>query len=150
MIHEHANIEGIFIRLKRAGDRITGAFCGEPYAREVIWTGKRFEQYDKDLRAHRGRRPRLRVMMNFYVPAVGAMKIFEGTQDWFRDVHRLRDRCGLDKWIFEIQRYGNPGERQTTYDIEPSVRIDAEMRARIAAADQYDLAAIAAWAGQPR
>ena len=36
---KHANQGGIFVRLTSNGDKIVGAFCGEPFAREVVWTG---------------------------------------------------------------------------------------------------------------
>ena len=72
MADKHANSGGIFVRLANNGDKIVGAFCGEPYAREVIWTGERYEQFDENNSAHQGKRPSLRVMLNFYVPAEGA------------------------------------------------------------------------------
>jgi len=78
MADKHANSGGIFVRLANNGDKIVGAFCGDPYAREVIWTGERYEQFDENNSAHQGKRPSLRVMLNFYVPAEGAMKVIEG------------------------------------------------------------------------
>lgn len=139
MADKHANPGDIFVRLTNDGDKIVGAFCGDPYPREVIWTGERYEPFDENNSAHLVKRPSLRVMLNFYVHAVGAMKIIEGGTVWFKDVLKVRDKYGLDKWLFEIERHGDAGDPTTTYSIFPEERIDDEMRARIAAADRHDL-----------
>lgn len=144
MADKHANSGGIFVRLAANGDKIIGAFCGEPYAREVIWTGERYEQFDENNSAHQGKRPSLRVMLNFYVPAEGAMKVIEGGTVWFKDVLKVRDKYGLDKWLFEIERHGDAGDPKTTYSILPEEKLDDEMRARIAAAEPHDLKSIGA------
>ncbi len=144
MADKHANSGGIFVRLAANGDKIVGAFCGEPYAREVIWTGERYEQFDENNSAHQGKRPSLRVMLNFYVPAEGAMKVIEGGTVWFKDVLKVRDKYGLDKWLFEIERHGDAGDPKTTYSILPEEKLDDEMRARIAAAEAHDLKSIGA------
>lgn len=142
MADKHANSGGIFVRLANNGDKIVGAFCGEPYAREVIWTGERYEQFDENNSAHQGKRPSLRVMLNFYVPAEGVMKVIEGGTVWFKDVLKVRDKYGLDKWLFEIERHGDAGDPKTTYSILPEEKLDDEMRARIAAAEPHDLKSI--------
>lgn len=144
MADKHANSGGIFVRLANNGDKIVGAFCGEPYAREVIWTGERYEQFDENNSAHQGKRPSLRVMLNFFVPAENAMKVIEGGTVWFKDVLKVRDKYGLDKWLFEIERHGDAGDPKTTYSILPEEKLDDEMRARIAAAEPHDLKSIGA------
>jgi len=142
LAEQHANQGGIFVRLTNNGDKIVGAFCGEPHAREVIWTGDRYEAFDEDNPGHSGKRPSLRVMLNFFVPAEDAMKVIEGGTMWFKDVLKVRDKYGLDKWLFEIERHGESGDPKTTYSILPEEKIDDELRAHIAAAEPHDLAAI--------
>lgn len=142
MADKHANSGGIFVRLAANGDKIIGAFVGEPYAREVIWTGERYEQFDENNSAHQGKRPSLRVMLNFFVPTENAMKVIEGGTVWFKDVLKVRDKYGLDKWLFEIERHGDAGDPKTTYSILPEEKLDDEMRARIAAAEPHDLKSI--------
>ena len=139
---KHANQGGIFVRLTSNGDKIVGAFCGEPFAREVVWTGERYETYDPSV--HTDKRPSLRVMLNFFVPAEGDMKVIEGGTVWFKDVLKVRDKYGLDKWLFEIERHGDAGDPKTTYSILPEEKLDDEMRARIAAAEAHDLKSIGA------
>ena len=140
LAEQHANQGGIFVRLTNNGDKIVGAFCGEPFAREVVWTGERYETYDPAI--HTDKRPSLRVMLNFFVPDEDAMKVIEGGTVWFKDVLKVRDKYGLDKWLFEIERHGESGDPKTTYSILPEEKIDDGMRARIAAAEPHDLAAI--------
>ena len=137
---KHANQGGIFVRLTSNGDKIVGSFCGEPFAREVVWTGERYETYDPSV--HTDKRPSLRVMLNFFVPAEGDMKVIEGGTNWFKDVLKVRDKYGLDKWLFEIERHGEAGDPKTTYSILPEEKLDDELRAGIAGADPHDLAAL--------
>lgn len=137
---KHANQGGIFIRLAANGDKVVGAFCGEPFAREVVWTGERYETYDPTV--HTDKRPSLRVMLNFFVPDEDDMKVIEGGTNWFKDVLKVRDKYGLDKWLFELERHGDAGDPKTTYSILPEEKLDDAMRTRIASAEAHDLAAL--------
>jgi hypothetical protein len=141
---KHANSGGIFVRLAGDGDKTTGVFCGEPYAREVIWTGERYEDYDAKNPAHQaeGKRPSLRVALNFFVLAEGVMKVIEGGTQWFKDVLKVRDKYGLDKWSFEIERHGDAGDPKTKYTILPEEKIDAALRQRLSTVTQHELAAV--------
>ena len=58
---------------------------------------------------------------------------------WFRDVIAVKDKYGLDKWIFDVKRVGKAKDPRTKYVILPEDRIDEEMRKRIAACRQHDL-----------
>jgi hypothetical protein len=140
MADKHANSGGIFIRLTGDGDKVVGAFCGEPFPREVVWTGDRYETYDPDV--HTDKRPSLRVMINFYVPAERDMKVIEGGTVWFKDVLKVRDKYGLDKWLFEIERHGDAGDPKTTYTILPEEKIDPALQDEIADAGLHDMAAL--------
>ena len=137
----HANQGGIFIRLASNGDKVVGAFCGEPHAREVHWTGEKYEECQGDGCPHcgGGKRPSLRVMLNFFVPAEGEMKIIEGGTNWFKDVLKVKKKYGLEKWQFEIERHGEAGDPKTTYSILPEEKIDDELRARVAAVELHTL-----------
>lgn len=132
---------GLFVRLANDGDKIIGAFVGEPYAREVHWGGERYEKCQGDGCPHcaGGKRPSLRVMLNFFVPDEGEMKIIEGGTAWFKDVLKVRDKYGLDKWLFEIVRHGDDGDPKATYSILPERQIDTEMWTRIQSADLHDI-----------
>lgn len=141
---KHASTNGLFVRLTSDGDKVLGAFCGDPFVRQVLWTGERYESYDPENPDHRGagKRPSMRVSLNFFVPSDNAMKVVEGNAQWFKDVCKVRDKYGLDKVLFEIERHGESGDPKTTYTILPDAPIDAELRQRIAAAALHDLAAV--------
>jgi hypothetical protein len=141
LAEKHASAGGIFVRLANNGDKVTGVFCGEPHAREVIWTGERYETYDAKNPAHQidGKRPSLRVAINFFVPAEGAMKVIEGGTQWFKDVLKVRDKYGLDKWSFEVERHGEAGDPKTKYTILPEEKIDAALRQQVEAAQAHVL-----------
>jgi len=140
MADKHASSGGIFIRLTGDGDKVIGAFCGEPFPREVVWTGDRYETFDPDV--HTDKRPSLRVMINFYVPAEQDMKVIEGGTVWFKDVLKVRDKYGLDKWLFEVERHGEAGDPKTTYTILPEEKLDDAHKGEIAGAGVHDLGAL--------
>jgi hypothetical protein len=142
MSDKHGNSSGIFVRLTANGDKVVGAFCGEPYAREVLWNGERYEVFDENNPAHQGKRVGMRVSLNFYVPAEGAMKVIEGGSVWFKDLLKVRDKYGLEKWLFEIERHGESGNPKTVYSILPEEKLDDALRADIAAAGLHDLEAL--------
>jgi len=144
LAEKHANAGGVFVRLATHGDKVTGVFCGEPYAREVVWTGERYEAYDAKNPDHQGegKRPSLRVAINFYVPAENAMKIIEGGTQWFKDVLKVRDKYGLDKWSFDIERHGEAKDTKTKYTILPEEKIDGALKASLAQAELHDLPAM--------
>jgi len=48
MVNKYIKSTDIFIRLTNNRNRVVGAFCGDPYARELIWTGEKFEQLNKN------------------------------------------------------------------------------------------------------
>lgn len=140
MADKHANSGGLFVRLNGDGDSIVGAFCGEPFPREVVWTGERYETYDPDV--HTDKKPSLRVMLNFYAPAEHEMKVIEGGTVWFKDLLKVRDKYGLERWLFEIQRHGDAGNPKTKYTILPEEKLSAEQLEEIAGLGLHDLASL--------
>jgi len=46
MADQHAQGSGLFVKLPNDGDRVVGVFVGEPYPREVVWTGERYAEVD--------------------------------------------------------------------------------------------------------
>lgn len=140
LVEKHMGQGGLFVRLSNNNDKIVGAFCGEPYSREVVWTGERYETYDASI--HRDKKPSLRVMMSFYVPAEDDMKVIEGGTAWFRDLVKVREKYGLERWLFEVERHGEARDPKTKYTILPEEKIDASMQARIEEAGLHDLAAL--------
>ena len=149
MAEKQAEGGGKFIRLKNDGDKIVGAFCGDPHTRYVLWTGERVEDYDPSNPAHKDQKPSLRIMVNFYVPAENAMKVYEGGVKWFRDVAKVRAKYGLDKWTFEIERHGVVGDNKTTYSILPDEKVDVAKMIEESGQSLHDLSALNAGAVAP-
>jgi hypothetical protein len=141
LANKHEKFGGIFIRLTNNGDKIVGAFCGDPFSKELHWTGDRYEECTGEgcKFCAVGKRPTLWVMLNFFVPAEGVMRVIEGGVSWFKDVLKVRDKYGLENWIFEIERHGETGDPKTSYSILPETKIDDEHRAKINAAELHDL-----------
>ena len=132
---------GLFVRLANHGDSVTGGFVGEPYAREVHWGGERYEECTGDGCSFcgEGKKPSLRVGMNFFVSSENDMKIIEFGVLMFKDLLKVRDKYGLHKWFFEIERHGQAGDSKTRYSILPDKQIDKEGQAQIDGANLHDL-----------
>lgn len=140
---KHTSSGGIFVRLANDGDKVVGAFLGDPLAREVHWTGERYEECpgaeNKCSHCAESKRPSLRVSMNFYVPAEKAVKVIEGGSTWFKDLLKCRDKYGLDRWLFEVERHGASGDPKTSYTILPDERLTDEQRGQLAGLQLHDL-----------
>jgi hypothetical protein len=135
---------GLFLRLASDGDRVVGVFCGAPLVREVVWTGERYETHDPDNPAHRGegKRSTTRVAVNFFLLPEGTMKVLEGSLAWFKDVLQVKNKYGLDRWSFEVQRHGAAGDPKTRFTVLPESQLDDAQRARIARTPLHDLDAV--------
>ncbi|MBN1653893.1 MAG: hypothetical protein JXA30_08970 [Deltaproteobacteria bacterium] len=141
LTEKHASANGIFIRLSNHGDKVVGVFCGDPYSREVHWTGEKYEECKGEGCQYcgAGKRPSPRMMLNFFVVEESKMKVIEGNSTWFNDVLKVRDKYGLDKWVFEIERHGESGNPKTSYSILPEEKIDDALRTQIQTAELHDL-----------
>lgn len=144
LAEQHAGAGGVYVRLANNGDKIVGVFCGEPHAHEVHWTGEQYEECTGRACTWcgTGKRPSLRVALNFFVPTQNSMRIIEGGTAWFKDVVKVRDKYGLDTWQFEIERHGESGDPKTTYSVLPDRKIDPDIFAKIQAAKLNDLVAL--------
>lgn len=142
MADRHNQQGGLFVRLSGDGEKVVGAFCGEPFPREVFWNGERYETYDDKNPAHEDKRPSFRVALNFYVPAENAMKVIEGGARWFKDVLKVREKYGLEHWLFEIERHGDAKDPKTRYSILPDQKIDDALRARMEQSPLHDLESV--------
>jgi len=133
---------GLFIRLTNNGDKIIGAFVGEPLAREMHWVGDKYEECTGDGCPHceKGKKPGLRVAINFFVPAENRMRIFEQGVFWFNDLMKVKTKYGLENWFFEMERRGQPGDSNTRYTILPETKITEEQRTQIDAMPLNELA----------
>ena len=146
MAKKHTGSGGIFVRLRDHGDKVVGAFCGDPNAREVVWNGQGYDPYDEDV--HAGQRPALRVTLNFYVPSERKMKIIEGGTEWFNSLLKVEEKYGLGEWLFEIERSGAAKDTKTKYSILPEARLSDEQKAEIEHLGLHDLDALGSGGGK--
>ena len=74
--------------------------------------------------------------------------MIEGGTAWFKDVVKVRDKYGLERYAFEIERHGAAGDTKTTYTILPDERLTEEQRAEVAALQLHDLGKVLAGGGR--
>jgi hypothetical protein len=67
------------------------------------------------------------------------VKVLEQGVMFFKDLVRVREKYGLDKWAFEIQRHGAAKDPKTTYSILPEHQLSAEQQKAFQALPQHDL-----------
>jgi hypothetical protein len=138
---QHRAAGGRFLKLND-GDRVVGCFVGDPLVRRLVWNGSAYERYDEDNPAQKGKRPTMRMAVNFYVPSEGAMKVIDLNAMATEDVLKLRVKRPFNAWLFEIERDGKPGDTKSRLRIMADDTISPELRAEIAQADQHDLKAL--------
>ena len=125
--------DGLFVKLTNHGDKVVGVFVGEPLAREVHWSGERYVSClgEGCSFCGGGKKPSLRVSVNFFQLPERSLKIIEGGLGWFKDLIKVREKYGLDQWTFEIERRGEAGNTKTTYSILPEEKQSAELQVEI-------------------
>lgn len=131
----------LWVKLRDNGDKVVGVFLGDPYPREVIWTGERYvdastpeaQPFIKE-----GKKPSLRIVINLAVRNDQGwdVKALEQTATFFKDVMKVDQKYGLDGWSFEIERHGAAGDTKTTYSILPEEKLS---KADIKALEELDL-----------
>lgn len=133
---EHSGGGGKFVRLVNDGDKVCGAFIGQPFSREVIWSdaangGKGGNVPFTSAHEAEGKKPRLLVAFNFYDRETKELRVFEQGVTFYRDLLRFKEKYGLDTRYFEVQRNGKAKDSNTTYSIFPDDEIPAEDREKI-------------------
>jgi hypothetical protein len=144
---------GTFLRLADHGEKFIGAFVGNPHFHDFVWnpTAERYDEWTAEAEAA-GKKKVTRYSMNIYVlkiglgkewksvPAAEAVKIWECNNQVFSDVLKVKEKYGLDKWFFEVERNGKKGNSKTTYSVLPETKLDDEQMKIIAGLKLHDLA----------
>jgi hypothetical protein len=141
--------DGLFVKLDD-GDKIVATFLGDPHIDENVWNEKLGKYEPFDAKIHGGKTPTPKYRMNVFVwtkQAQGSEKkekiekvqIIDCNNATFKDVLKVRDKFGLDKWCFEVERQGKKGDTKTTYSVMPEVQMDDAMLAKIKEAKLHDL-----------
>ncbi len=143
--------DGIFVKLDD-GDKVVVTFLGEPHIEELVWNEKlgKYEPFDAKLHAGKSATPKYKMNVVVWTKQaagadskkekIEAVKIIDCNNATFKDVLKVRDKFGLDKWCFEVERQGKKGDTKTTYSVMPEVQMDEAMLATVKAAKLHDLA----------
>ena len=135
---KHDADSSTWLKLANDEDKAIVVFLGEPYPREVSFVDGKYVPADDAVRAA-GHKVSLRVAYNVALPETGEVKVLEQGVMFFKDLVRVREKYGLEKWAFEVQRHGAAKDPKTTYSILPERQLTAEERKSFQAVELLDL-----------
>ena len=138
MAKKHDADSSTWLKLANDEDKAVVVFLGEPYPREVSFVDGKYVPADEAVRAA-GHKVSLRVAYNVALPETGEVKVLEQGVMFFKDLVRVREKYGLEKWAFEVQRHGAAKDPKTTYSILPERQLTAEERKSFQAVELLDL-----------
>ena len=138
MAKKHDADSSTWLKLANDEDKAVVVFLGEPYPREVSFVDGKYVPADDAVRAA-GNKVSLRVAYNVALPETGEVKVLEQGVMFFKDLVRVREKYGLEKWAFEVQRHGAAKDPKTTYSILPERQLTAEERKSFQAVELLDL-----------
>lgn len=138
MAKRHDQGGSLWLKLANDGDRAVVVFLGEPHPREVCFVDGKYIPFDDKLKAQ-GFKPSLRVALNVALYDSHEVKVLEQGVMFFKDLVRVREKYGLTKWAFEIQRHGAAKDPKTTYSILPEHQLSAEQQKGFQALALHDL-----------
>ena len=139
MAKKHDQGGSLWLKLGNDGDKAVVVFLGEPHPREVCFVDGKYMPFDEKLKAQ-GLKPSLRVALSVALYDSKEVKVLEQGVMFFKDLVRVREKYGLEKWAFEIQRHGAAKDPKTTYSILPEHQLSAEQQKAFQALPQHDLA----------
>src|SRR5262249_6319306 len=129
----------LWLKLANDGDKAVVVFLGQPYPREVCFVDNKYVPFDEARKAD-GLKPTLKVAYNVALLDSHDVKVFEQGMGFFKDLVKVRGKCGLGKWAFEVQRNGAPKDPKTKYTILPERTLEPDEQKVFAALPQHDLA----------
>lgn len=138
MAKKHDQSGSVWLKLQNDGDKAVIVFLGEPYPREVAFVDGKYVEVDEKMKAE-GHKASLRVALNVALFDTQEVKVLEQGVMFFKDLVRVRDKYGLDKWAFEVQRFDAAWDPKTTYSILPEHQLSVEQQKAFQALPQHDL-----------
>jgi hypothetical protein len=130
---------GNWLRLQNDGDTAVVVFLGDPYPRDVAFVDGKYTLATEELKA-KGVKSSLRVAFNVALYPTREVKVFEQGIVFFKDLTKVREKYGLDRWVFEIQRRGAAKDPKTSYTILPDRQLTPDEQRLFAGLQQHDLA----------
>lgn len=138
MAKKHDQGGSQWLKLGNDGDKAVVVFLGEPYPREVCFADGKYVPFDDKAKAQ-GLKASLRVALNVALYDSREMKVLEQGVMFFKDLVRVREKYGLDRWAFEVQRHGAPKDPKTHYSILPEHQLTADEQRTFQALPRHDL-----------
>lgn len=129
---------GPWLKLQNDGEKAVVVFLGGPFPRELCFVEGKYVQYDEKLKAQ-GLKCSLRVALNVALYESKEVKVLEQGAVFFRDLVQVREKYGLEKWAFEVQRHGAAKDPKTTYSILPEHQLSAEEQKAFLALPLHEL-----------
>jgi len=139
MAKKHDQGGSLWLKLANDGDKAVVVFLGEPHPREVAFVDGKYVEVDEKMKAA-GTKASLRVALNVALYDSKEVKVLEQGVMFFKDLVRVREKYGLEKWAFEIQRHGAAKDPKTTYSILPEHQLSVEQQNAFQALPLHDLA----------
>ncbi|MFZ5787282.1 MAG: hypothetical protein ACOY3Y_12640 [Acidobacteriota bacterium] len=127
MAKKHDQGSSTWLKLGNDGDKAVVVFLGEPFPREVCFVDGKYMPFDDKLKAQ-GLKPSLRVALNVALYDTKEVKVLEQGVTFFKDLVRVREKYGIERWAFEIQRHGAAKDPKTTYSILPEHQLTPEQQ----------------------
>jgi hypothetical protein len=138
MAKKHDQGGSLWLKLAADGDKAVVVFLGDPHPREVAFIDGKYVEVDEKMKAA-GAKASLRVALNVALFDSKEVKVLEQGVMFFKDLVRVREKYGLEKWAFEIQRHGAAKDPKTTYSILPEHQLSTEQQKAFQALPQNDL-----------
>ncbi|MFA7329844.1 MAG: hypothetical protein WC326_02105 [Candidatus Delongbacteria bacterium] len=137
---QHTLESGRFLKFED-GDKHLLAFLGDPFIREVYWDGTTYHDWKEGCGKEKSLKTSMNVAIIELVDKVyvfRALKVFENSKTFFKQVSKMDVKYNIDTQIFEVERTGQKA-KDTTYTILPEASITPELRAQLVALELYDL-----------
>ncbi len=131
-----------FLRLEEDGDKEQVFFAGAPYSRYVYWDGKQTREWTEGC----GQKKTLRVTQNVVLCEtaddklkIKGVKVVEQGKRFFQLVSKRDKKYGIHNWVFELERSGDKGDTDTTYNIDPEYELSDKDREKLKSVELIDL-----------
>ena len=131
--------DSMFLLLEK-GEKVVAVFLGEPHPKEVVWTGERYVDVgspEGNELLDSGKKPTFKAVINVFLPSEESIKVFEMSAPTFRAVFKLRQKYGLAKYAFEIEK-----QTKSKFSILPDEPVSDVLRKKIESAELHDLSQI--------
>jgi len=137
---------GYMLKFTHEKQHVYLVFVGEPYAYEAVFVpGISSWVLAQDACVAPSGATQLRVRINVYVlehgSVPGGMRIFDMDVRTFKDLVNLRDKYGLEAWVYDLC-VEKLDARNPDISIYPEMRLQDDLRSKIAVAPRHVLTSL--------